>query len=797
MKTRPAPLSHLLPLLLLLCLRPVVPLTAAPESAFTFTLPAPASTSAGVYDAAGRLVRVLWTMQPRPAGPQSVTWDGNDDAGQAAPAGLYRFQVVANGASYRNLGTIGNSAVPPDSFHHVPINFESLALDRDGAIYTVHDWDEAHHDVIRWSPDTGRVLGHSGHPIGGLLKAIAVDDEYAYVSGYAGEPGKREKVQFFIARLRIDKQANSTRWPLVPFTKAGRQLMVYNGGAALPEGLGETERNVMTIPLLSLAVRGETLYATDSLAGKVRFYDKNTGEPSGSLDAPLAAALALDAEGRLWVGHGLHRVSVFDAAGRCLATPIDDLAEVKALTFGPDGRLYVADRGAGQVRVYGLDRLRATLLRTLGEKARPGDRAPDRFYRLCGLGVDAAGHLVTVQNEFFFNGGRLARFAPDGKPLWEQLGLEFSSTGNYSPDDPDTFHSVMEHSYRLDRQGGGWEYLGNSYTGTPYRGGPGAPLRLGRLGGRDFVFVPGGDGLQVYRLDPPDNPGRGPLRRLVGVLGRASPLPSGARTEECWKRENRFLWSWHDERGDATPHPEDIVYWARPEDGRPLWQYRPITVDAAKDLWITSADRGGITPERNSIWKLPLAGLNGLGNPIYRWQDVRREIGEEALLWPMGMKMAQHADDGTTYVYGHTTRPGAPQHGGAWMGGNALAAFAAGQCRWQIVLPKVCVGLDAIPGGAGGCIVGGNPAAGQLHHYSRDGLLIGICGPAPQAMGAAPNNPSGFLDMYAAVTVNRDPRDGLLDVFVEDNYNLRIAWYRIDDRGIRTFTGTITKPAVP
>jgi hypothetical protein len=43
------------------------------------------------------------------------------------------------------------------------------------------------------------------------------------------------------------------------------------------------------------------------------------------------------------------------------------------------------------------------------------------------------------------------------------------------------------------------------------------------------------------------------------------------------------------------------------------------------------------------------------------------------------------------------------------------------------------------------------------------------------------------------VAVNRDPRDGLLDVFVEDNFNLRIAWYRIDDRQIETIVTPFTR----
>ena len=55
-----------------------------------------------------------------------------------------------------------------------------------------------------------------------------------------------------------------------------------------------------------------------------------------------------------------------------------------------------------------------------GEKAKPGDFAPDRFYELRGAALDAQGHLVTIAG-LPGGGARIARFAPDGTCLWEHL----------------------------------------------------------------------------------------------------------------------------------------------------------------------------------------------------------------------------------------------------------------------------------------------------------------------------------------------------------------------------------------
>ena len=81
----------------------------------------------------------------------------------------------------------------------------------------------------KWDPATGQVSSHAGHPIGDLFKALAVDDAFAYVAMYSNLDD-RAKCKFYLARLRIDKTPGSTNWPVAPFTKAGKFVMVYDNG---------------------------------------------------------------------------------------------------------------------------------------------------------------------------------------------------------------------------------------------------------------------------------------------------------------------------------------------------------------------------------------------------------------------------------------------------------------------------------------------------------------------------------------------------------------------------------------
>src|SRR5207302_3663817 len=105
------------------------------------------------------------------------------------------------------------------------------------------------------------------------------------------------------------------------------------------------------------------------------------------------------------------------------------------------------------------------------------------------------------------NGARLAKSSPDHKLLWEQFGCEFVSLGNYGQDDPDAFYSMTFHRYHLgDRAAGKWDYLGSTqpdvFAGQrKYSSDVHGVPRVLRVGGKDFYFLPSGDGVQVYRID--------------------------------------------------------------------------------------------------------------------------------------------------------------------------------------------------------------------------------------------------------------------------------------------------------
>jgi hypothetical protein len=184
---------------------PAAPASATAAVEFAFRLDKAGPTSAGVFDAEGRLVRTLWAMKDLPGGKQSASWDGLDGFGQPAPAGAYTWRIVRGGSTWRNVGLIGNNGQPPNDKGHTPNNLQSVACDAEGAAYTANYWDEAGADFKKWDPDGRSVYDaryqiRNGNP-NGAPYAITTDDKYLYctMGGWKQKDGTElHQVQRFL-----------------------------------------------------------------------------------------------------------------------------------------------------------------------------------------------------------------------------------------------------------------------------------------------------------------------------------------------------------------------------------------------------------------------------------------------------------------------------------------------------------------------------------------------------------------------------------------------------------------------
>lgn len=731
---------------------------------FEFTLKTKASTSAGVYDSAGRLIRPLWSLKTLDAGSHSGRWFARDQFEQPVSGEGFELRVVVNNGSYTNVGIIGNSG--NDRKTHTPGNMRSVAVDSDGAVYTANDWEEAGADFKKWDKAGQSVYDadfqiRNGDP-NGAPYAIAVDDQYLYctMAGWPREPyNSKQQVQRF-------RKSDGKLEPFTGITENLGHIQLYEWPERqIPKGTSKADYELKKGPLHALAVSGETLYVCDALGGRVVLFHKTTGERKGELPISLPTAIAFRRDGQVWVGHEHTKVSTLDAGGAAPTEKIADIGEVRALAFGPDDRLYVADGASAQVRIYTTTDGAAKLVGTFGKKAAPGDSAPDRFYDLKGVAVDREGGLATIQT-LAVGSARLARWSPQGTFLWEQLGLEFGGLGNYSRRRPDEFLSLQFNRYRLDRaKPATSEFRGNLFVGDPrYSTDIHGVPRVVTLGSNEFYYTGQGDGMQVYRRE-------GETLQPCTRVGGRWPTVDGRRDEKGPLGQ----WTWHDANGDRRVDGGEVAWYLKPGSGK--YSLFGMNVDVKGNLLYCDQ-------ETRSICELPLTGVDPRGNPVYDWSKLRVLVHRDRSRAKMIPHMAVRADDGTLYAFGKSDTWKEPTNHGAWMGGWALARYdPRGRMYWAVPLPEVCVGMDSVPGG--GVMLGWFQKA-HVFHYNGDGLHIGTAVPGPASGGL-----TGWLDNTASLAANRDPRDRIVDVFTSDNYLYRILWYRIDDRAIETIRAKI------
>jgi hypothetical protein len=721
-----------------------------------FTLQTDATVSASIHDAKGDLVRTLWQLRPMKPGAHVEEWDGLSDTLVEAPPGSYELRLVSNAGRYENVAAVGNTGLPPSPDGHVPVSIASLAVDRDGAVFSANGWDEAGHDWKKWDRD-GHSLMHADFQIrngdpNGMPYHVAVDDRFLYAA-YFSHNGERKAGSQWIQRF--DRQTGkAVRFPK-GFARNGL-IQVYP----------PPENDRSDWPITGLALSGDVLLVGDRRANRVLKYDKASGAGLGELAAENPGPMAVDPAGRLWIARGETEVVVLDVAGgQQRARPISGVGKVVGLSFAPHGLLYVADDKARQIAIYRVDDLTATPAAAFGRRARPGDDAPQRFYELIDVAAGPDGSLVTV-DRLPVGGSRIARwparFDPP-QPFWTHLGLEFTGNANYAVENPDMLVSTYFQRYRLDRQTGGWQFRGNLFCGgnTGDCAWHGAP-RWVTLGGHLFFYFANGDGIQAYRLAGPD---RSELR-FVMALGGREPDPDG----KTQRSQPPGQWTWSDSHGNWRLDPAEVRWFKQPGQGR--LAFFGMNVDRQGNIFYCDH-------QTRSIWMIPLEGLNAAGNPTYDWSQAREIVAADTSAVKFFPLMAVRTEKGEIYAFGRSDLfPPHPGSGAAWMGGWALAKFdPAGRRLWATRLVQHCTGMDYVPGDGG--VVLGYFAEAIVYHYNRDGLLVGSVRP-----GKAAGEVSGWLDNTASIACNRDPRDGLIDVFAEEDYAHRILWYRLDDTKI-------------
>ena len=736
----------------------------------TFTLSAASTTSGAVYDANERLVRTLWQANALPVGTYGLMWDGLDQYGAtldpAKNPGPYSFNVTSSAETASSRAIANTTADPTNPVASVgALGLWGVAVSNDGSkIWTATTGGDTSgggfvkefggSGSVNVNPSTWMFNYHAG-------TAVAADSGYLYVAvaswNWSGEYG--------IVKINLanyDQVAGFTDWNHA--NPDGSQVVSTNGY----HYLSVLKNNTHYLSLRGVAVSNPddpnhgSLWVTDYDDNLLRQYDKVTGDQIGN---PVAVnrptGVAVDAAGEVWVAHAGNStgpagiVSIYKPSGEFIrdVTEIAGLDDVSSLAIAA-GKLYVADHGAEQVLVYSLSGTSVSTAapQRVGKAATFGaDDGKNTFWDLRAVTADALGNIYTVQNTISpgtVSGSQLEKWSATGMSLWVQGGYEYQSVaGVYSPSDPSILYSTSLHKYKItDSDAGTWQYVGSAaypgYNSNPWSGltdaAPDTPPRFVTLGGRDFLVMSTGGGNRIlfFSINPD-----GSLHpsTIVGTSG----LPDGN------------AWTWNDPTGSGIPLDSQIK-----DSGTHISPNQRFYADSQGNLYYWSTDV-------NTLSKLPLIGLDAQGTPQFDWSHAA-----PLLNLPHSTLTLDAGDDG---IYVESIDPGlgpessATLYAGYSIGGaNALTKYdPSGGLRWTIPLPRYSQGLAAIPGG--GVMVGGMVGS-EIFHVAANGQVTGRA--IAPGIGL-------WLDMRGgSVTVNRNPKDGSLDVFAEGLGYSDSTWFR-------------------
>jgi hypothetical protein len=329
-----------------------------------------ARTSAGIYDAAGRLVRTLWSGRHYPAGAIDVRWDGSDDDGLAVDRSTtYVARVLAHNVSYVWEGVIGNTSgeMTGAHVHRALLPMSGMAIDAAGNAFFAVGYNELHSSMHRFQisdPQRPSELAH-----GDWLREfehVATDGERVYFAniGHALKRGTARDPTFVIGLEVADGAEHRFA--------AGRLEAPNSGGAGsrwesvIDYDRGDSDwdgRSPDAASALAVQRRGASLFVAHAGRNEIRIFDKAEGRRLGTISLELPRALAVARDDSLWVvcrEAGQWAAAHYEQRGgdswARVSSISQSLSEPTAIAVSPtDGTVLIVDAGTDQLEAFGGD----------------------------------------------------------------------------------------------------------------------------------------------------------------------------------------------------------------------------------------------------------------------------------------------------------------------------------------------------------------------------------------------------------------------------------------------------------
>jgi hypothetical protein len=319
------------------------------EHSFTFKLPVPATTSAGVYTRDNVLVRTLWNAIQRPAGIINETWDGRDDLGHAVPSGNYHVKLVHSRVKYQWEGTIGNSSdsisgpTKHRGYYHC---MRGLAFSGSFG-YFCTGYSEGSPSLAKFHTATPnqKIEFFSPKTQTGDINFVAADAKMVYWGAFDANIPKNSFV--FATSVSNDEE--------VKFSAGSGYTVKYGKTYKYALSISNQKANITG---LAVQKKGEFLLVARAGIDELQVLNKRTGKLVKTLKFPRPRSICVDNDDNLWMTTGINNVSGYRINSDGTLSPtrlsLGGLEDPVAIQVSPGGKIIAVADGekSQQVKFY-------------------------------------------------------------------------------------------------------------------------------------------------------------------------------------------------------------------------------------------------------------------------------------------------------------------------------------------------------------------------------------------------------------------------------------------------------------
>jgi hypothetical protein len=324
------------------------------EQQFSFTRPPTGGpiSSAGVFDATGKLVRTLWSAQtndPRVSNPVAA-WDGTLDNGSTAPAGNYTVRVLDHNVQYSWDGAVGNTSPLPHNtmtYHNGGSHITYMAITAAGEMYFNTQYDE------RWP--TGAYTTTANPQVINYPFQVGPGASYTTLSNVCTDD---TNVYWDYAPLGFGSNG------IIATKVSDKTQVAFSTGVSY--GAFSSGISISTDPITGMAVSKSAnfIFVTYNSSGHLLVLNKTTGALLHTVTAwsKNYQCVTSPTTGDLWVSYSIGGSFIdtvvklnVDGAGNPTASgvSITGFAQVEGMAISPDGlTLLLIDTATQQVKAF-------------------------------------------------------------------------------------------------------------------------------------------------------------------------------------------------------------------------------------------------------------------------------------------------------------------------------------------------------------------------------------------------------------------------------------------------------------